>query len=734
VPRRVILAAAVALAGLLALPPGGPGPAGAQTPAALFAFPGLEHQRITFRLPDGNPAVGHVLRFDPADPMLELRPVLGRDSVPGLETVVAMNQRSLGQGGVAGINAGFWLNNPPGDPNGYLAIDGRLVSDSETQGAGPRGTYGLGTDGRVIMDRLDTEITMTVNGENSHRVTAMNRHYRAAPPPEDDDAPQPEGGDGSEPVFIYDHRFGGVVSPRDDAPRPIRALIVPDLQVAPTGVAEGTVVQVLDAEGGAPIPSTGSTILVHGAAAFRLGTVLAGDRVTINVSPRTRWTLPEQWEDIRSGLAAGPLILKDGVPIDPASWENEGFAPVTHSGVRHPRSAIARTQDGKVLLVTIDGRQPGRSHGMTMHELSHYLRTELGAVEAISLDGGGSTQMSIDGVLRNRPCCDTNLRPVATGLLVFHNYTFTATERIAGAGREGTAALAARASHPSDAGEVILAAGGNFPDALAGGPLASTQDAPLLLTASERLSQATRDELARLQPRLVTILGGTGVVSETVEAELVRSGYLVRRVAGRDRTETAAAIARLVAPQHQRAVLAYQGDFPDALSAAPPAGMLRMPILLTATGRLPQATRQALVIGGVREVLVVGGVGRVSQAVEAELRGMGIAVTRLAGTTRYATAQAVNEWAHANVADLDPAELIVATGARFPDALAGGPLAAKRRQLLMILPSHDVYGEASAASYLRSRGERGLTGVTLLGGHGVIGSYQQWQLDQLALQ
>lgn len=719
--RRAAAVLMLALAVSLSAAPAPQAPAEAQTGDVRPVFPGLERHRLTIRLPDGNPAVTHVLRFDPADPLLELRPVLGRDTVPGLETVVSMNQRNLPAGAVAGINGGFWLNNPPGEPNGYLAIDGRLVSESETQGAGPRGTYGLTADGRMVMDRLETSVTLRVDGTDQ-RITALNRHFRAA-------APYP---DGPDPVLAYDGRFGGAVAPREDAPRPIRALIIPDLHVPPTGSVQGRVVQVIDASEGAPIPQGGVTVLAHGAAAIRLGGVRPGDDVTIDVQPRTRWSLPEDWVEVHSGMAAGPLILKDGVPIDPANWEDEGFVPASHSNVRHPRSAIARTGDGRVLLVTVDGRRPGYSHGMTMHELTHYLRTTLGAVDAISLDGGGSTQLAIDGQLHNRPCCDTNLRPVSTGLMVFHHYGFVATERFSGARREATAAAAARATHPEGAGEVLLAAAANFPDALAGGPLATASSAPLLLTTSEQLSAAARDELARLRPRIVTILGGTAAVSREIEQQLIASGYVVRRAAGADRAATAAAIARLLGPLHVRAVVAFQGDFPDALSAAAPAGMLRMPILLTATDRLPDSTRQVLATSGVREVLLVGGTARISPAVESQLRGMGIAVTRLAGASRYATARVVNEWAEANVPDLDPGGLIVATGARFPDALAGGPLAASRRQLLMILPAYDVYADQDTAAYLRGRGERGLQRVGLMGGYGVIGSYQHWQLDQLA--
>jgi putative cell wall-binding protein len=718
-----LLAIAVLVAAPAALLPAAPVPAQPGIGPGTPVFPGLDHHRQTFTLPDGRPAVANILRFDPTDPMLELRPALGQDAIPGLETVVSMGQRHVHRGGVAGINAGFWQSNPPGDPNGFLALEGRLVSEAETQGTGPRGTYALMPDGRVVMDRLGTRVSL-FRGEPSNGgwpVTAINRLYRSS-------GPFP---DGPDPIYVYDRTFGPTITPSGTTPEPTVSIIVSGLQLAATGWSEGHVQAVLTTRQTVPIPADGAVVVAHGQSAIQLANTPVAELVSVHVELFPAIMFPSEWDGLVSGLAAGPLLVKDGVPTDPSWWHDEGFADL-HWAVRHPRSAIATTYDGKALLVTVDGRQPGYSHGMTLHELAHYLRL-IGVRDAVSLDGGGSTQMAVDGVLRNRPCCDTTLRPVATGLFIYHRYRFEATSRLAGAGREATAAAISAVSHPRGSGEVILAAAGNFPDALAGGPLASAQGAPLLLTATERLSEPTRVELARLSPLLVTILGGTGVVSPTVESELRARGYTVRRIAGRDRTETAAAIAGTIGQAHQRAFVAYQGDFPDALSAASPAGILGMPILLTAGGHLPDATRVALITGGVREVVIVGGEARISRRVVDELQAMGIAVSRLAGPNRYGTSRAINEWAEAQIPDLDARELVVAVGTRFPDALAGGPFAASRRQLLMIVPPRDVYAEAEAAAYLRRRASGPLEQVTLLGGHGVLGSYPQWQLDRLVL-
>jgi exopolysaccharide biosynthesis protein len=84
---------------------------------------------------------------------------------------------------------------------------------------------------------------------------------------------------------------------------------------------------------------------------------------------------------------------------------------------RHPRSAVAVRADGTVLLVAVDGRQPGHSVGMTLPELTELL-VELGGTDALNLDGGGSTTLVLRGRIVNRPSESSGERPVTNALLV----------------------------------------------------------------------------------------------------------------------------------------------------------------------------------------------------------------------------------------------------------------------------------------------------------------------------
>lgn len=100
-------------------------------------------------------------------------------------------------------------------------------------------------------------------------------------------------------------------------------------------------------------------------------------------------------------LASGPLLLKDGRVCD---WSLCGKDFVR---TKHPRSAVCMTKDGKILLVTVNGRFPGRAEGINIPELAHLLRV-LGGKDALNLDGGGSTTLWLSGApdngVVNYPC------------------------------------------------------------------------------------------------------------------------------------------------------------------------------------------------------------------------------------------------------------------------------------------------------------------------------------------
>jgi len=268
--------------------------------------------------------------------------------------------------------------------------------------------------------------------------------------------------------------------------------------------------------------------------------------------------------------------------------------------------------------------------------------------------------------------------------------------RLAGSDRIGTAiAVSKERFRSGSSANVVIASGYSFPDALSGSTLAGALGAPMLLTKPTALPAEVRAEIERLGASDAYILGGTGAVSGAVENSL--KSFLgsngVHRIAGAERTETAAKIAvaaNAMRPVAKVAFVANAYNYPDALSASPMAAYNVAPVLLTQPKSLVWATRQAIADLGITDVVIVGGTGVVSAKVESELAsllGGASHVRRVAGANRYQTSAEFAIWAtdaqgggdavgtSANpyaLSTLDYDRIAIASGQNYPDALAGG--------------------------------------------------------------
>ena len=246
--------------------------------------------------------------------------------------------------------------------------------------------------------------------------------------------------------------------------------------------------------------------------------------------------------------------------------------------------------------------------------------------------------------------------------------------RVAGADRYETAVRLSMQAYGPGVERVFLSTGTAFADALAGGAVAGRDRAPVLLTRPATLPDDTRDELERLAPDEIVVLGGPAAVSAEVEAAAGAAGAApTRRVAGADRYDTASRLARhsFDSPVPV-AYIATGVGFADALAGVPAAVTGGGPMLLTAPQSLPTATRDALEQLQPQRIVVLGGTSAVSADVAAELAQLTDGrVTRIAGANRYETAARVSSQTVAAGA----ADVYLATGLDFPDALAAGPLA-----------------------------------------------------------
>jgi uncharacterized protein YigE (DUF2233 family) len=275
-------------------------------------------------------------------------------------------------GAAAAINGGFFT--PGGDPLGCLMIEGEILSEPD-----PRRTCaGLDGNGTVLFDYVRLQASVA-SGAVTSLVDGANRLRRA------------------DELILYTPKFDLFTRTNQFGAEAI--------------VSNGIVATVRDLRGNSQIPRDGVVLSGHGRARqWILQNLQPGTQVTIstNITPASG---DPRWAQVRSMIGGGPRLLAAGQFVG-----GEGFTSA-FSDRRHPRSAIGVRADGRIVLVTVDGRQPYHSIGMSLLEFAMELR-RMGVVDALNLDGGGSTTLVVGGLVVNLPADESGERPVGDALMV----------------------------------------------------------------------------------------------------------------------------------------------------------------------------------------------------------------------------------------------------------------------------------------------------------------------------
>lgn len=326
--------------------------------------------------------------------------------------------------------------------------------------------------------------------------------------------------------------------------------------------------------------------------------------------------------------------------------------------------------------------------------------------------------------------CNSAVAPYGTTAWPLPGSSIT---RLAGDDRVDTAlALSSDVDAPST---VLLAAAETPSDALAAAGLAGTHDAPVLLTGGRALDGRVVDQLRRWRPDEVVLLGGPAALSRRVAEDVSRAApsTRVRRVQGPDRFATAAAIADRLADHGGRTgrVLLALGDHPDpsrswadAVTVSGLAAAHAHPVLLTAPGRLPEVTRDALRRLSPSHVVVPGGPAAVSDAVLDQVRAAvpDARVDRVAGASRYETSRAVVALDQ-SLRRGESRRVHLVHGQDWPDALTAGPAAARGGGVLALVHGTAPGGGGPDMDHLGELSDRLRTlQVTLAGGTAAISS------------
>ncbi len=195
-------------------------------------------------------------------------------------------------------------------------------------------------------------------------------------------------------------------------------------------------------------------------------------------------------------------------------------------------------------------------------------------------------------------------------------------ERLAGLDRYQTAATLSAATFPDGAPVAYVASGTGFADAVSAAPAAARDGGPVLLTRALALPDATLQELTRLAPARVVVVGGASVISDAVLASIAAllPGATVTRLAGPDRYATSAAVAGTFATGVPVVYVASGLGFADALAAAAAAGSMGSPMVLTMPETLPALVGAQIIRLNPWHAIVAGGVGAVGDAVVRSIR------------------------------------------------------------------------------------------------------------------
>ena len=389
--------------------------AGADALGARLTADGYAGTRTVYTGEDGGKTTGpwvvNVLKVNPDRYGGTLAPELATEIVPGRELLTGISART---GALAAINGGYFVIGPndgtPGDPAGVSVLRGALVSeavDGRTSLVLPEGD-GAGSDVAALSDRLSARssdgATRLVDGKN--RKPGLIRGCGG------------EGGDA--PTRAPKHDF--------TCTDPSELILFTPIFGAATEPGEGAEA-ILDASGrvtalregrGGPIPTDGSVLS---------GTGEGADWLRAHAQPGQKIDLPERifGEGARIGAGTGvvnggPRLLEGGeqeitafaegfvYPENPEFYYRFGER-------RNPRTLAGTSPDGDLLLVAVDGRRPGYSVGASFEE-SAGIMDALGSDEAVNLDGGGSTGMTVGQRLVTRPSDTTGERPIGDAVVL----------------------------------------------------------------------------------------------------------------------------------------------------------------------------------------------------------------------------------------------------------------------------------------------------------------------------
>jgi Phosphodiester glycosidase/FlgD Ig-like domain len=345
--------------------------------------PGVTYEKIVQFTPHGAVALHVITAPRPGDQngLYQLAPVLGRGTILGVrENVTQLEKDVSAQATVAGINGDLWSASDL-HPAG-IVMTGGVLQHPPLAG---RSSIGVDSSGVLHVDRVRFFGTWRGTGQR-RPLNGVNQ--------------TPASGQ----VVLFTPAYGAAVP---QIPGSAEVILQPFPAAVPNSDLSATVTAV-GSEGGQQIPPDGAVLMATGTTAAKLAA-----EAPLGTPVTTRLILQPTWDGVVSALGGGPVLVKNGKAVFRSleDFTNEQIA------ARDARAGIGQLADGRIVLVAVDGRQPGYSVGMTSFELAQTLQ-RLGAVTAAGVESGGAVTAAFDTRLLNRPSDPTGERAVREALLV----------------------------------------------------------------------------------------------------------------------------------------------------------------------------------------------------------------------------------------------------------------------------------------------------------------------------
>lgn len=292
--------------------------------------------------------------------------------------------------------------------------------------------------------------------------------------------------------------------------------------------------------------------------------------------------------------------------------------------------------------------------------------------------------------------------------------------RYDGMDRYETAAKVCEDGWKTGSNYAVIVSGDNFPDALSAAPLAKKYNAPILLTNRDVLNPYTSSELGRLKVKSVYIIGGKGVVSQSIQDALNAKGMKVTRIGGSDRYETSIAVAKALGKPKEIAVVNGE-EFHDGMSIAPIAALKGMPVILTERSYVPSVVQKYLKSNSkVDQTYVIGGNSEISSSIIGSFPN----AKRIGDGDIYSRNTGIIE-AFQN--EISTGTLYAASAKDFPDSLVAAAIAPQTKSPVLFV---DDYIPQTVQNFLRSHI---VNNIKILGGLGSISYDTQQTIAYLPL-